>query len=309
MEKISRPKAKLDPQLKEYRDQKLAAMQQDPDVKKFLEDNNVGLDFLEQNSEKISDYIRVIHQCRNCTGLTNCPYEISGMVRKLSVEKDTGFASVKYVPCTYQKTKSSQEAFQDNIWINHIDAKSRLMAFSDVNLLMDNNAYILAYTRVQGSMLSGKGLFLCGQPGTGKSYLLSAMANDCARRGQSVCFVRVPLLISDLKASLTDEDYRMDVLWKLCRCDVLVLDDFGSEFISAWERDEILFPVLDERMNHNRKTYFASNLNPEELKDQYWIRKQVNGEVPALRLMERVTTLSDLVLLKGKSLRQKGSEQ
>lgn len=305
MEKLSRPKTLMNPQLQQYREQKLAAMKQDPDVKRFLQDNGVGMDFLEQNSERISDYLRVLNQCRNCTGLLNCPYPIQGMVRRLTVEKDTGFASECYVPCTYRKTKASKEAFQDNIWINHIDAKCRLMKLREIPLLMDNPSYILAYTSVQGSMNDGRGVFLYGQPGTGKSYLLSAVANDCARKGRSVCFVRVPLLISDLKASLSDEEYRLDQLRKMRRCDVLILDDFGSESISAWERDEILFPVLDERMNHERTTYFASNMNPEELKEQYWIRRQVNGEVAARRLMERVSTLSDPVLLKGSSLRQK----
>lgn len=305
MDRAQTPTTGSTPQLREYRQKKLEAMRQNPAVLRFLEENQAGPEFLEQNSEMIDDYMKVLHQCSLCTGLANCPFPIRGRQRTLMVEKDTGFGSICYLPCQYARNKASAEAFQDNLWISHIDRDNQMRFYDQVSWQGKNNSYMAAFIGVQQSMMAEKGVFLYGQPGTGKSYLLSAMANDCAKRGQSVCYVRVPLLMSELKASITDDEFRLDTLRRLRRCDVLVLDDLGSESISAWGRDEILFPVLDERMNQGRKTYFASNLNPDELLSQYWIRKQVNGEVPARRLMERVLSLAQVIPLMGSSMRAK----
>lgn len=305
MDRAQTPTTGSTPQLREYRQKKLEAMRRDPRVRQFLEDNQVNEDFLEQNSEMIDDYMKVLQQCSLCTGLNNCPFPIRGRQRTLVVEPDTGFGSIRYIPCQYARNKANAEAFMDNLWISHIDRDNRMRFYDQVAWQGKSNSYVASFIGVQMSMTGEKGVFLYGQPGTGKSYLLSAMANDCAKRGQSVCYVRVPLLMSELKASITDDEFRLDTLRRLRRCDVLVLDDLGSESISAWERDEILFPVLDERMNHGRKTYFASNLNPDELLNQYWIRRQVNGEVPARRLLDRVLSLAQVIPLEGSSMRPK----
>lgn len=42
--------------------------------------------------------------------------------------------------------------------------------------------------------------------------------------------------------------------------DVLVLDDIGAESITQWTRDEILLPILDERMNKGMKSLFYIEL-------------------------------------------------
>ena len=44
-------------------------------------------------------------------------------------------------------------------------------------------------------------------------------------------------------AEFLREEYRQDMLGHLKFSDVVVLDDLGSEGISKWTRDDILFPV------------------------------------------------------------------
>ena len=84
--------------------------------------------------------------------------------------------------------------------------------------------------------------------------------------------------------------------------DVVVLDDIGAESISAWFLNEILFPVLDQRMEQRKKTYFTSNYTWDDLKERYGTAEK-NGQIAADRVMERIRTLSDMVLLIGKSRR------
>ena len=84
---------------------------------------------------------------------------------------------------------------------------------------------------------------------------------------------------------------------------VLVLDDIGAESITQWTRDEILLPVLDERMNKGMKTYFTSNYSMEELEQQYRLVNKPNNTIASLRILERIRTLSKPVELSGKSRR------
>lgn len=163
--------------------------------------------------------------------------------------------------------------------------------------------YGLAYTQSVSSIPLNQGVYLYGNPGTGKSYLMKGICNYYAKSNKSVSFVQVPLLIQELKQFMTDNEYRQRVMNHLRYSDVLVLDDIGAESITQWTRDEILLPVLDERMNKGMKTYFTSNYSMEELEQQYRLANKPNNTIASLRILERIRTLSKPVELSGKSRR------
>ena len=117
-------------------------------------------------------------------------------------------------------------------------------------------------------------------------------ANHYAKAGQTVCFVNMPQCIQSLKQNMTDSRFRMTMLSRMKFCDVLFLDDIGSESISAWTRDEILFPILEYRMNNRLKTYFTSNYTLEELKKQYAKVREESAEVASMRILERIRSLA-----------------
>ena len=110
-------------------------------------------------------------------------------------------------------------------------------------------------------------------------------------------------MLKELKQFMTDNEYRQRVMNHLRYSDVLVLDDIGAESITQWTRDEILLPVLDERMNKGMKTYFTSNYSMEELEQQYRLANKPNNTIASLRILERIRTLSKPVELSGKSRR------
>ncbi len=73
--------------------------------------------------------------------------------------------------------------------------------------------------------------------------------------------------------------------------------------MSEWMRDDILFTVLDYRMENEMRTFFTSNSDFEGLKRRLMEGLPVVDETKALRIIERIRTLSMPIAMKGTSRR------
>ena len=270
----------------------------------FLDQNNLPLDFIEENSGALLQWIMCLNQCKNCKGLDYCTQSIKGKVLKLNID-DFGYLNDCFVSCRYKKREEQKMAHQAKFRFSHMSEADYLIDLNDDSFqgAIRNSDYAQVYNSVVGSIALNKGVYLYGNPGVGKSYLLKGVSNYYAKNGKSVSFVQVPLLIQELKQFMTDNEYRQNILGHLKFSEVLILDDIGAESITQWTRDEILLPVLDQRMNRKLKTYFTSNYSLEELEQQYRIASKMNGNIASLRILERIRTLSNPIGLTGKSRR------
>jgi primosomal protein DnaI len=157
-----------------------------------------------------------------------------------------------------------------------------------------------------------KGIYLYGSLGVGKTWLLAGMTNALAKEGVKVAFVNVPRFAAQARRNVgtrSDDDGRLDymeaVLRRLKRAEVLVLDDIGSETITNWVRDDVLFPLLDYRMENRRATFFTSNCDPQDLGTRLLYNQYgQKDELKAARIMERVRTLAVPMRLSGTSRRK-----
>lgn len=106
-------------------------------------------------------------------------------------------------------------------------------------------------------------LYLCGPCGAGKSHLAAAIANVLAARGQSVTYASAPDLLRFVRCGFGDggADERLDALMAI---DVLILDDLGAEYLTAWASEQ-LFVLLNARYLADRATVLTSNDRPEVL--------------------------------------------
>ena len=256
------------------RQQNIARLKENEWIQIFLEQNHLDASFVEENSGVLLQWIKSMSACRNCKGLDYCVQKIRGKATKLKID-DSGFL---------------------NDYLIDLNDACFLSAAKEKD-------YMAAYTQSVSSIPLNQGVYLYGNPGTGKSYLMKGICNYYAKNNKSVSFVQVPLLIQELKQFMTDNEYRQRVMNHLRYSDVLVLDDIGAESITQWTRDEILLPVLDERMNKGMKTYFTSNYSMEELEQQYRLVNKPNNTIASLRILERIRTLSKPVELSGKSRR------
>ncbi|MFP4976356.1 ATP-binding protein [Paenibacillus sp. CN-4] len=119
------------------------------------------------------------------------------------------------------------------------------------------------------------GLLFHGKPGNGKSHLAAAISHELDRRGWVCLFLDVPQLFnlakdsnrSGSKVSLTD------IINGAIAADLLTLDELGSGYLTEYEFNDILFPILNGRQG--KPTNFTTNLDLRRL--QRWFEKDKEG--------------------------------
>ncbi len=192
--------------------------------------------------------------------------------------------------------KEKKHPFFNNIIINHMPIDNYDLIFENVyskekiDITFQNflaNYIFHVFTN------ANYGFLLTGPIGCGKTYLMSAVANKFLRSGYKVAFVKVRQLIYDIKKSFNyyEDPIMFDLLNKCKKVEVLFLDDLGAESISEWSRDEVLFNILDYRMENNLLTCFTTNLTKDLLYDTY-LSLNKEDENKVARLMERIDVLA-----------------
>lgn len=147
-----------------------------------------------------------------------------------------------------------------------------------------------------------KGLYLTGDFGVGKTYILAGVANAIARQGSRVVFLHVPSFIASLGSHFQDNSLN-DEIDRIASAPVLIFDDIGAETLSEWSRDDVLGVILQKRMDNVLPTFFSSNMTMDGLNEHFAKTRNSIDEVKARRLMERVRFLSKEVFVGGKNRR------
>ena len=87
-------------------------------------------------------------------------------------------------------------------------------------------------------------LLITGPCGVGKTWLACALAQKACRDGRSVLYHRLPRLFADLE--LAHGDGRFPRLFRqLVRTDLLILDDWGPDRLTAQQRRDLMETVED----------------------------------------------------------------
>jgi len=114
-----------------------------------------------------------------------------------------------------------------------------------------------------------KNLLLTGDPGLGKTFLSACVARTVAERGFWVIYATAAELFSAFREqnySPSDEDNRR--VWRYLHCDLLILDDLGSEWIIP-SAQAALYTVINDRLRAKQCTVISSNLGLEGLASVY----------------------------------------
>jgi DNA replication protein DnaC len=127
-------------------------------------------------------------------------------------------------------------------------------------------AYELCKAYVEGFKDNkGDGVLIYGPPGNGKSHLAAAVVNELIDSGYTCIFQNVPALLSRIRKTFDGgQETEAAIYNALKECDLLVLDDIGSQMWSEW-REEVLYMVINDRYYWKRPIIATSNLAPDAL--------------------------------------------
>lgn len=271
---------------------------QDPRIQSTLASFGLSEQAIKNNLSVLSQYQRLLDnelpmgKLKDYIPILVCENEILSISYKLNEQ---------------QSELRRKTAHSKNFLINHLSLQQLMIDKSKI--MLDHYRDLSVIKRLLNlSSIDTVGYYVYGDYGIGKTYLLAAISNKMAKEGYSVCFVNMNRLTKEIKQSFADKSSSFDeLLSKAMTADFLVLDDIGNERATSWSRDEVLFPILDYRMEQQKLTCFSSNLSLDKLREFYLSVGDIVDEIKVDRLMERIEVLSDSLLIesKTKSLRRR----
>jgi len=113
-------------------------------------------------------------------------------------------------------------------------------------------------------------LLFSGGTGLGKTYLSACIARGVAENGFSVVYDTAGRLFADFetaKFSSAGEE-RQDLTRKYLVCDLLIIDDLGTEMVTQFTQTA-LYQVVNTRLMEGRATLISTNLTPPQLEGRY----------------------------------------
>lgn len=268
---------------------------QDPTFKKIVKGLDIPRDELIKYTSLIKDSSSELKHCDGCKNIMECRNNVTGHVYYPSIEQETIVFS--YIPCKYKKKLDKDNEYQDNIVL--MDMPKEILNASMKNIYTDDKnrletiKWLTTFIKKCEAGEKCKGLYLTGNFGCGKTYLVAAAFNELAKKGKKVAVVYYPEFLRGLKENFDDFSYNFN---RVKKADLLLLDDIGAETVTNWNRDEILGTILQHRMQEGLPTFFTSNLTIKEL-EEHLIGNDSEGKVKARRIIERIKYLTDNIIM------------
>jgi len=129
---------------------------------------------------------------------------------------------------------------------------------------------VRAYIRgLDQNLADGRGLWLFGNVGTGKTTLAMLVAKAALEAGHSVAIYSMPRLLNEIRRTYdegSDSSY-IQLLDRLAEVDLLHIDDVGAEKSSAWVLEQ-LYAIVNARYEAERSMTITTNLDLEALIEQ-----------------------------------------
>jgi DNA replication protein DnaC len=113
----------------------------------------------------------------------------------------------------------------------------------------------------------GRGMWLVGDVGTGKTTLAMIVSAAALEAGHTVAIYSLPRLLNLIRDEIGTENSLLDLLDRLSAVDLLHIDDLGAQHTTPW-RLEQLYSIVDARYQAGRPIVATTNLMPSALAEQ-----------------------------------------
>ena len=268
----------------------------DPRVASFIQEHGLSQDQIKRSLPKFNQFLV---ECRKVKE-GDASYIAKGYEPILTMNE--GYADVTYKETRQLKEQQEQQAISKRINLLSLPQSYRKITFADIEL--DDVARVDTFETLVDFVANypspdQKGLYIYGDMGVGKSFMLAAMAHELSETKKvATTIIHYPSFAIDVRNGIKDNSVK-EQIDAVKEAEVLVLDDIGAEQFSSWIRDDVLQVILQYRMIEELPTFFTSNYSFADLEAKLSNGRQGDETWQAKRVMERIRFLAKEVHLKG----------
>lgn len=196
--------------------------------------------------------------------------------------KDTGFADGKKCHCfkhmeieiLYDQSNIREVLERENFDTlsmeyydrEHVDKKTGMTVYDYMSMVVEEcKAFVENFKTEKGSIL------FTGNTGCGKTFLSNCIAKELIRRYYSVVYLTATDMfdiLSESRFNGRDEEEAKDKAAYILDCDLLIIDDLGTELINTFTASQ-LFYCINERLNRKKGTIISTNLALGQMQDEF----------------------------------------
>ncbi len=186
--------------------------------------------------------------------------------------------------------KQNQCTYDDSLFSSEIDSKAGISPRQNMQLILSTcDEFIYDFGKD-----NDRNLLFYGDTGLGKTFMSSYIAKELLDKGFLVIYqtsFKMFEIIEDYKFKNSDHHISKNDYENLFECDLLIIDDLGTELTNAFTLSE-LFIILNTRLLNGKKTIISTNLSPTQL-----------GELYSQRIFSRIFDKFQMIEFIGKDLR------
>ena len=217
--------------------------------KSNLEAQNMIRNILVQNGYP-EDYLDIHYNCSEC--------------------QDTGYSKGELCKC-FKKLCGTLSAKEMNK-----NSQIKLSSFDTFNLsYYSGNDYhvmkrIFEFTRSYAETFRGNSgsILMFGKTGLGKTHLSLAIANEVLKKGYSVIYDSTINILRKIEKEHFGKNSFADTLSLILDCDLLILDDLGTEYETPFYSSTI-YNIINTRLNSDKQTIVSTNLDYAGIEKRY----------------------------------------
>ena len=214
---------------------------------------------------------------------------------------DTGEVGNSYCDCFRELLKKN--AYSE---LNE-ETPLELSKFEDFSLnyypqtMLDDNRTVRSYMSdifefckayAESFDTSSQNLLMLGGTGLGKTHLSLAIAGEVLNKGFGVIYGSAQMLLSKIEREHFGRDITESTEEQLLSCDLLVLDDFGTEYLSPFT-SSVIYNLINTRLLKKLPTIISTNLSMSEI-----------GAVYKERIASRIIGNYETLMFFGNDVRQ-----
>lgn len=213
------------------------------------------------------NYLDVNYVCKKC--------EDRGFIEERNDEKGVSYGT-KYCSCHLELLKrlaSEKMAKSTPLELSsfeefNLDYYSKKDVDGESPYREMQRVYKSCISYAENFDLDSQSLYFFGRTGLGKTHLSLAIANEAIKKGYNVIYGSVISFLNKMEREKFGRAETFETEDILIDADLLILDDLGAEFQTAFTTSAI-YNLINSRIARGVPTIISSNLSIKELKERY----------------------------------------